>query len=81
MASNLDDIVNQVWLDFDFDKSGTLNVGDAEAFYRVLMKERPDLGLNEDAFNDWFDAIDLDLDGTITKDELKHYLQSISYQK
>ncbi len=44
-----------------------------------MVFNRPDLGLKPENHRAWFDMIDADGDGTVTKDEMFNYFKSISY--
>ena len=73
----MSDILAQAVLTkYDADKSGTLSRDDLPAYHAILVKNRPDLAGDYDA---WFDSIDQDHDGTISKEELAAYFTSISY--
>lgn len=78
--SNLDATIDTIWSTYDLDGSGTLNLDDTLPFYEKLIAARADLGLQAGNFMEWFDKIDSDHDGTISKDELKGYLASINYE-
>ena len=77
--SDIDTIVDGLWKKYDADQSGTLNLDDTLPFFEVMIANRPDLGLQPGNFMEWFDKIDSDHDGTISKDELKGYLAGINY--
>ena len=79
MATEIDHIVDDIWKKFDEDASGTLNLDDTLPFYTEMIANRPELNLHPGDFMGWFDAIDQDHDGTITKDEMKAYLTGINY--
>ncbi len=73
-------IVEDIWKQYDEDQSGTLNVDDTLPFFKIFIANRPDLGLTEENYQTWFDAIDGDHDGTITKEEMGTYLASVQYK-
>jgi Ca2+-binding EF-hand superfamily protein len=68
-----------MWNLYDLDKSGTLSKEDCIPLFKQLIANRPDLGLTEDDQGKWFDGIDLDKDDTISMDEMKAYLATVSY--
>ena len=80
MSDALDHIIEDVWTKFDLDKNGTINFAESLPFYKELIANRADLGLTEEHHQTWFDQIDGDHDGTISKDELKGYLAGINYE-
>jgi hypothetical protein len=50
-----------------------LAIDETKVFFGELINDRPDLGLTFDNHRGWFDMIDSDLDGGITKDEMFNY--------
>jgi Ca2+-binding EF-hand superfamily protein len=77
--ADLDHIVEDIMKKYDLDASGTLSSDDTVPLYAEIRTNRPDLGLDEAGFTNWFDAIDHDHDGTISKEELKGYLAGVNY--
>lgn len=77
--SEIDHIIDDIWKKYDLDGSGTLSLDDTLPFFEVMIANRPDLGLHPGDYMGWFDGIDGDHDGTISKDELKGYLSGVNY--
>lgn len=69
MAS-VQEVLDSIWVRYDFDKNGTLNSEEAEQLYLDISANRPDLGLTADGYQAWFAGIDADGDKTINRAEL-----------
>ena len=72
-------IVANLYATYDSDKDGTLNRNEVLEFFYALKTKRADLGLSEDKFDEWFNSIDKDHDGTVCPAEFTDYLNSINY--
>ena len=77
---SLDHIVEDIWKKYDLDNSGTLSIDDTLPFYTEFIANRPDLNLHPGDYIGWFDKIDADHDGTISKEELQGYLATVNYE-
>ena len=77
--ADLDHIIEDIWTKFDLDKNGTISFEESLPFFKDLITNRPDLSLTEESHKAWFDQIDADHDGTISKEEVKGYLAGINY--
>ena len=66
-------------VEYDLDKNHELSLAETKSFYHALSSNRPDLGLTHEGHHAWFNKIDADHDGTITKEELRGYLVRINY--
>ena len=76
---NISDYVNKLWDRFDTDKDGYLTLEETKPFFDELIKHRSDLGLQNNMHGQWFRSIDVDNDGTITKNEMLNYFMLINY--
>lgn len=77
--ATIDQVIESIWTRYDFDQNGTLNQEEAEQLFLDISANRPELNLAATGFQAWFQSIDGDNDKTISRDELKGYLQGINY--
>lgn len=69
--------VDELWVQFDTDNSGTLQKNEARVFVQHMMK---DMGcdFDENQFEECFKEIDLDGNGTIEKIEMANFIKQIA---
>ena len=79
MSKTLEQFVDEMFDFYDADKSGTLHAVDIRGGFDKLAAERPDLGLTDAGYQAWFDGIDGNGSGDISKEDLLNYLRSINY--
>jgi Ca2+-binding EF-hand superfamily protein len=82
----IEHLVDQVWVQYDYDHSGFLNEEQAHDFLFVVLQlnenmlaksnERDSKDIQEELIKGSFDVVDANHDGKITKDELKTWLKS-----
>ena len=78
-AHNAQSYVEFLWALYDTDHDGCLTVSETKPFFIELIRHRPDLGYSSDNLQDWFNSIDTDQDGVISKPEMNTYFQTINY--
>lgn len=75
----LEAYIDYLWYKYDNDSDGVLMLSETKPFYFDLINDRKDLNLTLDMHEDWFNLIDYDSDGAITRDEMLRYFSSIKY--
>ena len=76
----VEDYVAKLFEKYDQDKSGTLHAEDIRPAWEKLREKRPDLGLTEEGYQAWFDAIDGNGSGDLSQEDVVGYLKSINYE-
>lgn len=67
-------MVNEIWVEFDQDDSGTLDKEETRLFLkRIFDMVGLKRNFDNDEFEDFFRSIDLTNDGKISKAEMKHF--------
>ena len=75
----VDKCVNDIWDQFDRDKSGYLDKSEARAFIQNSLFELGEVGeFTEDDFQKCFQEFDKDGNGTISKDEMKTFIRIVA---
>ena len=71
----LDTYVNQIWEKFDTDCSGKLDRRETLRFINEFLSQNGKYPATTSMFNKYFDDIDLNGDGTISKPEMASFIQ------
>ena len=75
---SVEELVNQIWGDFDKDGSGSLSKSETRAFVKdLLIKLGEDGKLPEEEFNALFKDFDEDANGTVSKDEMALFIKQV----
>jgi Ca2+-binding EF-hand superfamily protein len=77
-TGTINEVLDSVWSKYDFDQSGTLDRDESQQFYLDMVANRADLA-NADGYEAWFNKIDGDHDGTISREELGGFLTESNY--
>ena len=77
-TGSLQEVLDSIWTRYDFDQSGTLDKDESNQLYQDIVANRSDLAV-EGGFEAWFNSIDGDHDGTISREELGGYLTAHNY--
>ena len=75
----IEQFVDELWGKYDNDNDGYLTMEETKPFFENLVMVRSDLGLTYNLQQQWFNSIDVDGDGVITRDEMLGYFISINY--
>jgi Ca2+-binding EF-hand superfamily protein len=59
----IDDTINEIWKDFDTDRSGKLNRRETMKFMNAFLKSRGQLPATYAQFSKFFDKFDVNKDG------------------
>ena len=74
--------VEEIWGEYDKDRSGTLDREECQRFIMTTMSEcmgpAAVQGFSVDDFNQAFDKFDLDGNGTIEKDEMVTFIRKVA---
>ncbi len=68
--ADLQAVVASFFQQYDEDQSGTLHIDDTRPLYARLRSERPDLGLTDEGYEQWFAQIDGNDTKTISQEDL-----------
>lgn len=73
-------VVDEIWVKFDEDKSGKLDIEEAKEFVKSTLAESGEAScFNEGEFNKLFkEKFDIDGDGTVDKEEMLKFIMEIS---
>ena len=72
----INQIVDQIWLDFDKDKNGYLDRAETKVFLQTVLKDAPNgEGYDESKFDELFDTIDQNGDGLMEKAEMRYFIR------
>jgi hypothetical protein len=63
----------------DHDQDGYMNYLETKETFQIVIEDSPELKLNVENHKIWFDMLDTDLDGHITKEELSSYLVQLKF--
>ena len=70
--------VNDIWDQYDTDKSGALDKAETRKFVSATLTETGQGSFTEDEFNDCFASFDKNGDGSISKDEMVEFIKKVA---
>ena len=73
--SNLDELVDTIFQNFDEDKNGTLEAHEAKKFFEQLFSEAGE-SISEDNHSKIYASVDTNGDDRLSKDELRDILKA-----
>ena len=74
------DYLDDLWARYDTDQDGLLVLEETAVLYAdLVLSHGTEMGLEEENHQNWFQQIDQDKDGNISKEEMYEYLLSINY--
>ena len=75
---SVEEVVDQIWTQYDKDGSGALSKGETRNFVKdLLVKLGEEPALPEEEFNTLFIDFDEDSNGTVSKDELALFIKQV----
>ena len=76
--SIIQEAVNQIWDQFDKDKSGALDKEETKAFVTATLTETGQGSFTADEFTECFASFDKNGDGSISKQEMVAFIKQVA---
>jgi Ca2+-binding EF-hand superfamily protein len=81
IQDDIEDIVDEIWDQFDTDNSGRLNRKETMIFLNIFLAKKGRVSTSKIHFNKIFDDIDLNGDGFISKYEMAPFIRNFIEKK
>mmetsp|Transcript_11312 Transcript_11312/g.11346 ORF Transcript_11312/g.11346 Transcript_11312/m.11346 type:complete len:82 (-) Transcript_11312:77-322(-) len=76
---SIDKIIEDIWAKYDQDNNNALDKDETKEFMINFLKEKGvEKEMNDEDFENYFKELDKDGDGTISRDEMRIFLQTSS---